>query len=51
MNKQKIVLKGQKYASPQTESVEIISQGVLCASGTPNFYGDGFHFNSKTGKW
>ena len=28
----KIVLKGQTYATPKTESVEIISQGVLCAS-------------------
>ena len=35
MNKQRIVLKGQAYAAPQTESVEIINQGVLCASGTP----------------
>ena len=29
----KIVLKGQTYATPQTESVEIVNQGVLCASG------------------
>ena len=29
----KIVLKGQEYAAPKTESVEIINQGVLCASG------------------
>ena len=29
----KIVLKGQEYATPRTESVEIINQGVLCASG------------------
>ena len=33
MNKQKIVLNGQAYAAPKTESVEIINQGVLCASG------------------
>ena len=29
----KIVLKGQEYAAPRTESVEITNQGVLCASG------------------
>ena len=29
----KIVLKGQEYASPQTESVVVINQGVLCGSG------------------
>ena len=29
----KIVLKGQEYAAPRTESVEIVNQGVLCASG------------------
>ena len=33
MNKQRIVLNGQAYAAPKTESVEIINQGVLCASG------------------
>ena len=33
MKNEKIVLKGQKYATPKTESVEIINQGVLCASG------------------
>ena len=27
-----IVLRGHKYATPKTESVEIINQGVLCAS-------------------
>ena len=30
---QKIALKGQVYATPRTESVEIVNQGVLCASG------------------
>ena len=29
----KIVLKGHEYATPRTESVEIVNQGVLCASG------------------
>ena len=29
----KIVLRGQVYATPRTESVEIKSQGVLCGSG------------------
>ena len=29
----KIVLRGQEYAAPRTESVEITNQGVLCASG------------------
>ena len=33
MKKEAIVLKGQKYATPRTESVEIVNQGVLCASG------------------
>ena len=27
-----IVLRGHEYATPKTESVEIINQGVLCAS-------------------
>ena len=29
----KITLRGQEYAAPRTESVEIVNQGVLCASG------------------
>ena len=33
MQKEKIVLNGQAYAAPKTESVEIINQGVLCALG------------------
>ena len=33
MKEKKIVLRGQVYAAPKTESVEIINQGVLCASG------------------
>ena len=33
MKEEKIALKGQMYATPQTESVEIVNQGVLCASG------------------
>ena len=33
MKENKIVLKGQEYATPQTESVEIVNQGVLCSSG------------------
>ena len=33
MKNEKIVLKGQEYAAPRTESVEITNQGVLCASG------------------
>ena len=33
MKTETIVLKGQKYVAPKTERVEIISQGVLCASG------------------
>lgn len=28
----KIALRGQVYAAPKTESVEIINQGVLCGS-------------------
>lgn len=30
---EKIVLKGQMYATPKTESVVIKNQGVLCGSG------------------
>ena len=33
MKNEKIVLKGQEYTAPRTESVEITNQGVLCASG------------------
>lgn len=33
MKTTRIVLKGQNYAMPRTESVEIVNQGVLCASG------------------
>ena len=33
---QKIALKGQEYASPQTESVEVRNQGVLCSSAAGN---------------
>ena len=29
----KIALRGQMYATPKTESVEIKNQGVLCGSG------------------
>ena len=31
--KEKIALRGQVYATPRTESVEIKNQGVLCGSG------------------
>ena len=37
MKENKIVLKRHEYATPQTESVEIVNQGVLCASGNPSF--------------
>ena len=30
---ERIVLKGHAYEAPRTESVEIMNQGVLCASG------------------
>ena len=32
MTKKRIVLRGQMYVAPKTESVEIKNQGVLCAS-------------------
>ena len=32
-NVTKIALRGQVYAAPKTESVEIKNQGVLCGSG------------------
>ena len=35
MKNERIVLKGQKYATPRTESVAVSNQGVLCASGAP----------------
>ena len=34
MKEEKIALRGQVYATPRTESVEIINQGMLCASST-----------------
>ena len=33
MKNEKIALKGQKYATPRTESLEVSNQGVLCGSG------------------
>ena len=33
MKKEAIVLKGQEYAAPRAESIEVVNQGVLCASG------------------
>ena len=33
MKEKKIALRGQVYAAPRTESVEIKNQGVLCGSG------------------
>ena len=33
VKQQKIVLKGQVYATPRTESVVVKNQGVLCSSG------------------
>ena len=36
---ERIVLKGQVYATPRTESVEIKSQGVLCNSGVAKNFG------------
>lgn len=45
MKENKIVLKGQEYATPQTESVEIVNQGVLCASGKLS-YGMTLNVNS-----
>ena len=47
MKENKIVLKGQEYATPQTESVEIVNQGVLCASGNPSSFGMNLNVNSK----
>ena len=46
--KEKIALRGQVYAAPRTESVEIKNQGVLCGSGggftvgVRNYNGKGF---------
>lgn len=45
---ERIVLKGHAYEAPRTESVEIMNQGVLCASGAnfnvtlQNYSGHGF---------
>ena len=46
MKNEKIVLKGQEYAAPRTESVEITNQGVLCASGAKGVmsFGNGGKF-------
>ena len=35
MKENKIVLKGQKYVAPKTESVAVSNQGVLCGSAAP----------------
>lgn len=35
-NLSKVVLKGQVYATPKTESVEVSNQGVLCGSANVN---------------
>ena len=32
MKKEAIFLKGQEYAAPRAESIEVVNQGVLCAS-------------------
>ena len=45
MKESKIVLKGQEYATPKTESVEIKNQGVLCGSG-----GSGGNFSNYSTK-
>lgn len=47
MKNEKIALKGQVYATPKTESVEIINQGVLCASGGGGVKGFGLRVDSK----
>ena len=49
MKEKKIVLKGQEYATPQTESVEISNQGVLCASGAPAGGGPAVNANMSRG--
>ena len=46
---QKIALKGQEYASPRTESVEVRNQGVLCGSAVGNG-GGGAKFGIGVGK-
>lgn len=49
MKNSRIVLKGQNYATPHTESVEIKSQGVLCASGGSAIdYVSAQHFRNTT---
>lgn len=50
MKTTRIVLKGQNYATPRTESVEIVNQGVLCASGvvTSAYSVSTQHFERKT---
>ena len=35
----RIVLKGRNYQAPQTESVEITNQGVLCGSPVAKNFG------------
>ena len=44
MKNSRIVLNGQNYATPHTESVEIMNQGVLCASGDPTVSSSGTGF-------
>ena len=47
---QKIALKGQEYASPRTESVEVRNQGVLCSSAAGNGGGGRGSFGIGVGK-
>ena len=50
MKNSRIVLKGQNYATPHTESVEIVNQGVLCASGKLTFSTGGLNnFSAHAG--
>lgn len=49
MEKKNIVLKRQNYVAPRAESVEIMNQGVLCASGVSSMYSVSTeHFVRKT---
>ena len=49
MKNSNIVLKGQNYVTPRTESVEIMNQGVLCASGVTTMVKGNFE-NFQGGK-
>ena len=46
---ERIVLRGQNYVAPQTESVAVKNQGVLCGSSAAMGYGNLSGYGKGTG--